>query len=220
MIQTAFLRQAGDVMKYLSHADAVVIYVERERREEREGYLLNRSTIGFKRILIWHELMWFSLNLCHVRQWRGLFRCPYPESGWSSCASEWKQLSQDQLLNPQLIQTGHMCKWSKGLISCMFFVWSKKCFGFSFSEALQHKWSWPTLYILSKRNIWVTVGNMKIFHLVLPILQRAGKLINSLHICIKSFSVVQQIIFWFTQLPGKVVSGRWCVTDNVFLLYQ
>ncbi len=42
IIQTVLSCQAGDVMKYCSPADAVVIYVER--------YLLSRSTIGYEHI--------------------------------------------------------------------------------------------------------------------------------------------------------------------------
>lgn len=41
-IQAVLSFQAGDVMKYPSPADAVVIYVER--------YLLSRSTIGYEHI--------------------------------------------------------------------------------------------------------------------------------------------------------------------------
>lgn len=71
---------------------SVVIYVEWNH--------LSRSTIRYECIhfdLIRHELMWFSLTLCHVKAVQGLFSVPVFQSGWSSCGSEWQQshFSQD-----------------------------------------------------------------------------------------------------------------------------
>lgn len=123
----------------------------------------------------------------------------------TECQSRWSVKTFHQ----QHIQTKHMWKLTARLIS-----WT-----FCRHPALKYKFTWPTFSIFSaKRSIRATTGNMKIFHLTLPILRRAGKLINALHICIESSSV-SSTYSNSSSFQEKTLLGRWWITENMLHMY-
>lgn len=131
------------------------IYIERN--------LLSRSTIGYERIHFWLGLTRadvIQLESVPREAVQHLFWCPYFESGWSSRANEWKQsgVSRDRVQNNNNKKIKPAAANEPALIRCTFYR----------DSASLHKLTWPTFYIFSaKRKIWVTAGNMNIFHLIL-----------------------------------------------------
>lgn len=115
MIQTVLSWQAGDVMKYPSPADAVVIYVER--------YLLSRSTIGYEHIHFWFDLTRadvIQLESVPCEAMPGLFWCPYFWV-WLELMRKWSKTNHVSVnCHQELAETRHRCKLSEVLTSCAF----------------------------------------------------------------------------------------------------
>lgn len=150
------------------------------------GYLcrdifLSRSTIGHEHIHFWFDLIRadvIQLESVPREAMQGLFWCPYFESGCGAHVelSENKHVSV-KIIHYTVISSGTCVHQLEFLMAVHFTEIHEMSLSFILWSSATYM-NLTDIYIflqLKNRNFWVAAGNMKIFHLILPIQQRASE---------------------------------------------